>query len=164
MSESNAYKDGNSAATTATVAESTGAISLRGDTSLFPVGPLQVPPSQAGTADPFASGIDYRRAWHAFRRRWLPSVVLGMLVSIGSAVPTWMFLPKGYEAAAWLRVRDKTGMMTSGGRDAAEYEAYRKTQVQLIKSPFVLTAAAHAGHYGAWHAARRDGPRELVDS
>ena len=141
MSESNAYKDGNSAATTATVAESTGAISLRGDTSLFPVGPLQVPPSQTGTADPFASGIDYRRAWHAFRRRWLPSVVLGMLVSIGSAVPTWMFLPKGYEAAAWLRVRDKTGMMTSGGRDAAEYEAYRKTQVQLIKSPFVLTAA-----------------------
>jgi len=28
-----------------------------------------------------------------------------------------------------------------GGRDNAEYEAYRKTQVQLIKSPFVLTSA-----------------------
>jgi len=48
---------------------------------------------------------------------------------------------QGYEAVAWLRIRDKSGMLSSGGRDNAEYESYRKTQVQLIKSPFVLTSA-----------------------
>ncbi|MEI7781696.1 MAG: polysaccharide biosynthesis tyrosine autokinase, partial [Planctomycetota bacterium] len=49
--------------------------------------------------------------------------------------------PRGYEAVAWLRVRDKSGMLTGGGRDGGEYEAYRKTQVTLIKSPFVITSA-----------------------
>ena len=64
--------------------------------------------------------------------------VLGRLAGI----LTFLFLPRGFEAVAWLRVRDKSGMYGSGiGRDNAEYEAYRKTQVQLIKSPLVLMAA-----------------------
>jgi capsular exopolysaccharide synthesis family protein len=32
-------------------------------------------------------------------------------------------------------------MLGGGGRDNSEYEAYRKTQVALIKSPFVMTSA-----------------------
>jgi capsular exopolysaccharide synthesis family protein len=98
--------------------------------------------SSIGNADPLAGGIDYRRAWHAFRRRWLPATALALTLGTLAGLLTWLFLPRGFEAVAWLRVRDKSGMFgASGGRDNAEYEAYRKTQVQLIKSPFVLTSA-----------------------
>ena len=117
------------------------ALSVRHSGVLQSPQPQLLPPSYTEDRDSLAGGIDYRRAWHAFRRRWLPAVVLGTTLAVLAAVGAWFFLPKGYEAVAWLRVRDKSGMLSGGGRDAAEYEAYRKTQVQLIKSPFVLTAA-----------------------
>jgi succinoglycan biosynthesis transport protein ExoP len=110
------------------------------DTGLAPVQPQYFPSAYGSAGDPLAGGIDYKRAWHAFRRRWLPAVTMG-LVAATLAVPIWLFMPKGFEAVAWLRVRDKTGMFGGGGRDNAEYESYRKTQVQLIKSPFVLMSA-----------------------
>jgi len=101
-----------------------------------------MPGSLAPAADPLAGGIDYKRVWHAFRRRWLPATVLAIVLGTLAGVLTFIFLPRGFEAVAWLRVRDKSGMYGSGiGRDNAEYEAYRKTQVQLIKSPLVLMAA-----------------------
>ncbi len=86
-------------------------------------------------------GIDPRRAWHALRRRLALATTVGLALAVVAAVPTWLLVPHGYEAVAWLRVRDKAGMLSTAGRDGAEYEAYRKTQVQLIKSPFVLSSA-----------------------
>jgi len=109
------------------------------DSGLAPA-PHFSPPAYPGD-DPLAGGVDYRRIWHAFRRRWLPAVSLGVLLATAAAISTWIFLPRGYEAVAWLRVRDKGGMLGGGGRDNSEYEAYRKTQVALIKSPFVMTSA-----------------------
>jgi capsular exopolysaccharide synthesis family protein len=111
------------------------------DTVLAPLGGPQGG-STFGGADPLAGGIDYRRVWHAFRRRWLPATALALTLGSLAGILTWLFLPRNFEAVAWLRVRDKSGMYgAGGGRDNAEYEAYRKTQVQLIKSPFVLTSA-----------------------
>jgi capsular exopolysaccharide synthesis family protein len=111
------------------------------DTVLAPLGGPQGG-STFGGADPLAGGIDYRRVWHAFRRRWLPATALALTLGSLAGILTWLFLPRNFEAVAWLRVRDKSGMYgVGGGRDNAEYEAYRKTQVQLIKSPFVLTSA-----------------------
>lgn len=111
------------------------------DTGLAPAQPQFFPPAYGAGGDPLAGGIDYKRVWHAFRRRWLPAVALGLVAATALAVPIWLFMPRGFEAVAWLRVRDKTGMFGGGGRDNAEYESYRKTQVQLIKSPFVLMSA-----------------------
>ena len=113
------------------------------DTSLttYPGSQLPGSLSQSG-ADPLGGGIDYRRVWHAFRRRWIPATVVALTLASIAGTLCWLFLPKGFEAVAWLRVRDKSGMFGSGiGRDNAEYEGYRKTQVQLIKSPLVLMAA-----------------------
>jgi capsular exopolysaccharide synthesis family protein len=98
------------------------------------------PPTPAGGSDPLAAGVDYVRLLHALRRRWLSTTVLGIMLAGMVMVPVWMLLPRGYEAVAWLRVRDKGGML-SRGRDTAEYESYKKTQLQLMKSPFVLQAA-----------------------
>jgi capsular exopolysaccharide synthesis family protein len=91
-------------------------------------------------SDQASAGIDYVRVIHAFRRRWLPATALGLLLGMMTVVPVWILLPRGYEAVAWLRVRDKGGML-SRGRDSAEYESYKKTQLQLMKSPYVLQAA-----------------------
>ena len=134
--------DGSSSASTATAGAGAGMLAPIRDTVLSPLG---LPTSSApygGMADPLAGGLDYRRVWHAFRRRWLPATALALTLASLAGILTWLFLPRGYEAMAWLRVRDKSGMFgVGGGRDNAEYEAYRKTQVQLIKSPFVLTSA-----------------------
>lgn len=134
--------DGSSSASTATAGAGAGMLAPIRDTVLSPLG---LPTSSApygGMADPLAGGLDYRRVWHAFRRRWLPATALALTLASLAGILTWVFLPRGYEAVAWLRVRDKSGMFgVGGGRDNAEYEAYRKTQVQLIKSPFVLTSA-----------------------
>ncbi len=141
MSEGSAPMDGTSQTATATGNPNAGMLAPLRDTILSPLG--QSSPSQSyGGADPLAGGIDYRRAWHAFRRRWLPATALALALASIAGILTWVFLPKGFESVAWLRVRDKSGMFgVGGGRDNAEYEAYRKTQVQLIKSPFVLTSA-----------------------
>lgn len=141
MSEGSTPMDGTSPTATATGNPNAGMLAPLRDTGLSPLG--QSSPSQSyGGADPLAGGIDYRRVWHAFRRRWLPATALALALASIAGILTWVFLPKGFESVAWLRVRDKSGMFgVGGGRDNAEYEAYRKTQVQLIKSPFVLTSA-----------------------
>ena len=142
MSEAGAPMDGSSPTATATPAPSAGMLAPIRETVLSPLGGPHGGSSLGGNADPLAGGIDYRRAWHAFRRRWLPATALALTLATLAGLLTWLFLPRGFEAVAWLRVRDKSGMFgASGGRDNAEYEAYRKTQVQLIKSPFVLTSA-----------------------
>ena len=136
MSETTTATD--AAMESATAGPSAGGLVVR-DSGLA-TAPHFAPPAYSGD-DPLAGGVDYRRVWHAFRRRWLPAVSLGVLLATAAAISTWIFLPRGYEAVAWLRVRDKGGMLGGGGRDNSEYEAYRKTQVALIKSPFVMTSA-----------------------
>ena len=142
MSDSTTATDANMSAhaSTATAGASLGTLTVR-DTALAPQQQPPYPPTYGGGDDPLSGGIDYKRVWHSFRRRWLPAVVLGTLLASAASISTWLFMPRGYEAVAWLRVRDKSGMLTGGGRDGGEYEAYRKTQVTLIKSPFVLTSA-----------------------
>ena len=110
------------------------------DAQLAPLPQPSSPSPYGGQGDQLAGGIDYRRLWHAFRRCWLPAVALGLLLCTSAAVLTWVFMPRGYEAVAWLRVGESEGML-HGARDSLKYEVYRKTQVQLIKGPFVLLAA-----------------------
>jgi len=120
--------------------QSVGAIAVR-DTNVIG---QPMPPGMGFPAGPAESaadgGIDGRRVLHAVRRRWLPAVVLGTLAATAIGIPTWLLMPRGFEAVVWLRIRDKGGML-GGGRDALEYEAYRKTQLQLLKSPLVLNSA-----------------------
>lgn len=119
-----------------TLAVRNGSLAQRQPLPDYPTGPMQ----PSGGGEHAAVGIDYVRAIHAFRRRWLSATALGLLLAALAAVPAWIFMPRGYEAVAWLRVRDKGGML-SRGRDTAEYESYKKTQLQLMKSPYVLQAS-----------------------
>jgi succinoglycan biosynthesis transport protein ExoP len=110
------------------------------DTSLtMPTG--YPPPAYGPAADPTAGGVDFVRLWHAVRRQWLPALGLGILLGPALAAACWFFLPRGYEAVAWLRVRSNQGAFAGGAVNSIDYQQYRKTQLELIKSPFVLTAA-----------------------
>jgi len=141
MSDPRPETEGTQQATFDAERASAGVLAPIRDTGLAPVQPQYFPPAYGSAGDPLAGGIDFKRVWHAFRRRWLPAVALGLVAGTALAVPIWLFMPKGFEAVAWLRVRTKTEMFGGGGRDGSGYESYRKTQVQLIKSPFVLYSA-----------------------
>lgn len=144
MSDPNALVEEQPASATAKTAAGGLVVRDGRGAALAPLQPHQ--PHMAGPMLPHGGsehvsvGVDYLRLIYAFRRRWLTSMVLGLLTGLSLAVPAWIFMPRGYEAVTWLRVRDKGGML-SRGRDSAEYESYKKTQLQLMKSPYVLQAA-----------------------
>ena len=140
MSEPNAVIDEQPVPATAKASAGTLVVRDGRDSAIAPLQPHLGPLLPQAGVDQGGVGIDYVRLVHAFRRRWLPATALGLLVGLLAAVPAWIFMPRGYEAVAWLRVRDKGGML-SRGRDTAEYESYKKTQLQLMKSPYVLQAA-----------------------
>ena len=80
MSEGSTPMDGTSPTATATGNPNAGMLAPLRDTGLSPLG--QSSPSQSyGGADPLAGGIDYRRVWHAFRRRWLPATALALALA-----------------------------------------------------------------------------------
>ncbi len=120
-------------------AAATGTLMVR-ETSIAPYQPPSHGPF-GRAEDPLAGGIDYLRVLHSFRRRWLSSIAVGLLLGTAAAVVTWLFLPRGYEAVAWLRIGGGGGMLTAASGGGGEYESFRKTQLQVIKSPFVLTSA-----------------------
>lgn len=121
-------------------APSVGALTVRDTSIALPhaLPPAMYPGPRAEQES--EGGLNGRRLLHALRRRWLPAAVLGSLLGLACAVPMYVFLPKGYEAVVWLRIRSAPNLL-GGATDMREYEAYRKTQIQLLKSPVVLNAA-----------------------
>jgi polysaccharide biosynthesis transport protein len=79
---------------------------------------------------------------HALRRRWLMAVGLGMLTAGLLAGLVWLFVPVRYEAVALVRVHKSKLDVFGGQTPNEEYETYKRTQLQLIKSNFVLVRAA----------------------
>ena len=98
-------------------------------------------PNYGPAGEPLAGGIDFVRVLHAVRRSWLPATAIGLALAFIGAAAVWFLLPHSYEAVAWLRVRSNPGTFSEGRVGPGEYEQYRKTQLQLIKSPFVLNSA-----------------------
>jgi succinoglycan biosynthesis transport protein ExoP len=109
------------------------------ETDLASAYPSLPPVGYGAAGDDVDGGIDFVRLVHALRRCWLPAICVGLLLAAVLAPLPWFLLPKGYEAVAWLRVRSNAGTFSGagGGNDGQ----YRKTQLQLITSPFVLTSA-----------------------
>ncbi len=118
---------------------SVGTLIVRDNLPSIPSPPTMVFPGGGGE-QPVQSGIDTRRLLHALRRRWLRAVMVGAALAPLAALPVFLFMPRGYEAVVWLRIRG-TGGLLEGAANQNEYEAYRKTQLQLLRSPVVLNAA-----------------------
>lgn len=130
--------DGSVASPAVVAQPSVGGLVVRSDTQLSPF--PEYHPSPVYAPDTVNAGIDGRRILHSIRRRWLPGLLTGLLLAPLVGVPTWFLLPKGYEAVVWLQMKPESGMLNANLAGGA-YDQYRKTQMQLLKSPFVLNAA-----------------------
>ena len=78
------------------------------------------------------------------RRRWGLAIFASLLIAALAAAPVWFVLAPKYRATALLRVQSKQTRIlfkTADEETQPDFERYRRTQAQLLKSRFVLIAA-----------------------
>lgn len=90
--------------------------------------------------------FDANWVWHSFRRRWVLATGLGLLVGTALAATAWMLTPKKFTASTIIEVASSRPhtvfeLNWGGGERSVAYELFQGNQVQLIKTPLVLTAA-----------------------
>lgn len=82
---------------------------------------------------------------HAFRRHWFLCTALGLMAAAVAGVATWFGYGYRYEAAAFLRVSMRQEQILPNTRAYVdlinEYEVFKNTQQQLVRSRFVLNNA-----------------------
>jgi polysaccharide biosynthesis transport protein len=101
-----------------------------------------VVPQVVAPSRPASSGVV--RVMHALRRHWLLASVLGLLCAAAAGPAVYFGYGPRYESLAYLRIspQEKVILKASGeGAQIMEFDIYKATQQQLIKSRFVL---AHA--------------------
>ncbi len=78
----------------------------------------------------------------AFRRRWKTAVLFAVPVAVIAAAITWLTVPAPFTAFALLRVASvEPRLVFQTAETNADFATYRRTQMALIKSRFVLNAA-----------------------
>lgn len=90
-------------------------------------------------------GLPISSLFNALRRRWVTALPLGAFVGTLGALIAWAAFQPEFSASAFLRVNadDRRLLFETadmGGR-GADFRLYKNTQTQLMKTPFVLSAA-----------------------
>lgn len=78
------------------------------------------------------------------RRRWGLAIFGSLLIAALAAAPVWFVLAPKYRASALIRVAEKRQRIlfkTADEETQPDFEHYRRTQSQFLKSRFVLIAA-----------------------
>ena len=80
---------------------------------------------------------------HAFRRRWFPAVFLGIVLAAAAAVAVWFLYIPQYTATALIRVAasSQSVLFPANDRGGASFDIYKATQLEYLRSRFVLVAA-----------------------
>ena len=119
--------------------------------TIQPSGIAMYPPSeewpQAASASA-AQGAGALALFHALRRHWLLALSCGLACGAVAGATIFYFYKPQYKAVAtiFLSPSKNTILKHSGGGGGAEddpiqFEIFRETQQQIVKSRFVLTAA-----------------------
>jgi len=89
---------------------------------------------------PFPSAAEL---FHAFRRRWLLALFVGFLCGGALGVATWILRPATYTASALVRVASIEPHLLPADQGAfrGDTDAFQRTQMALVKTKRVLTAA-----------------------
>ncbi len=96
-------------------------------------------PHGAAANDPT---LQRRALLAAFRRRWLLSSSLGLLVGLAVACVIWLVMPAPFVAFSELQIKAvQEKLLFSTAEQEARFETYKQTQMMRVKSPFVLNAA-----------------------
>lgn len=78
----------------------------------------------------------------AFKRRWQTAVLFGVPVAVMAAAIAWLAVPAPFTAFALLRVASvEPRLVFQTAETNSDFATYRRTQMALIKSRFVLNAA-----------------------
>jgi polysaccharide biosynthesis transport protein len=88
-------------------------------------------------------GMDANTFLHALRRRWLLALCMGLVIGGASAISLWYLFPESSSATALFQVANEEDSLifNSTPKTLASFEVLKKTQLALLKSNFVLTAA-----------------------
>jgi len=83
---------------------------------------------------------------HALRRRLPIALTLGLVVASVVGWVVWLLVPVQSEVEAWFAVKTAAPVLvedisSNQQRNANEFDYFRRTQVAIIKTPFVLMAA-----------------------
>lgn len=123
-----------------------------------PVAPDSMPPASASapaappTAAPLrrpagralakAQPLSPQALLLGLRRRWRQAVIIGVPLMMLAAALAWLFLPAHYTAFALLRVAStEPRLVFHTAESESDFHTYRRTQMALVKSRFVLNAA-----------------------
>ncbi len=90
------------------------------------------------------AGSDPAVYLHAVRRHWFFGLVIGIALAVAVGASTWFLMPKSYTATALIEVSMRDDVLVFPERSYSaqqEYQVFKETQAQLLKSPFVLMAA-----------------------
>jgi capsular exopolysaccharide synthesis family protein len=87
--------------------------------------------------------MDANTFLHALRRRWILAVCMGTVLASAAAAALWFAFPASSSATALFRVASKPEVVLNdmSRSNPQTFESLRKTQMALLKSDFVLTAA-----------------------
>jgi len=99
--------------------------------------PMQGPlaPEQTAAAFNLAAVLD------ALRRRWFLALILGLIVGMGAAYGAWILIPAPFATFSEIRVEAYVPHPPGGGSGGPDFKTFKQTQMQLVKSPYVLKAA-----------------------
>lgn len=88
------------------------------------------------------SAPDANGLLRAFRRRWLLALTVGILLGAAGASSGWFMVPPKFTAFAVLRVSSgDLSILTRSNDRPSDYVTYQQTQLAMIKSRLVLSAA-----------------------
>ncbi len=108
-----------------------------------PSHPLAIPsgPMPVGQ-DVLRGGMDANTFLHALRRRWILALSLATVAASIAAAALWVLFPESSSATALFEVSNKQDTIFDISRQNEQnFEILKKTQLALLKSNFVLTAA-----------------------
>ena len=95
-------------------------------------------PRPGGGAGPAVNG---QFVLHALRRWWKVALPAGLLLAATAAgIVYWLFEPQ-YEAAALLEINERPQYIAFEPKDAGVSKGYFRTQMELIRSPWILGLA-----------------------
>jgi polysaccharide biosynthesis transport protein len=85
----------------------------------------------------------------AVRRWWKVVTPLAVVLSCASAMAVHLLTKPQYDAAAWLRIEEKTPFLAYETRIDDRSRAFFQTQVEMIRSPVILDVAAQCPEIAA---------------
>ena len=120
--------------------------------------PKGQPPKRNATrgANQFVEPMSPQGLLLAFKRRWQTAVLFGVPVAVMAAAVAWLTVPAPFTAFALLRVASvEPRLVFQTAETNSDFATYRRTQMALIKSRFVLNAALRKPNVAALAMVRK---------